>query len=316
MKKTSNTNRLNSKNTLYISALLVVIVIIIFNIDLFKQSLIVISDSVGAYVLIAALLVISTYVFSTASFYSLKHHKVLFNRILLVQIASGFANRLLPAGVGGLALNTRFFVKQKHKLSQALSIVTVNNFMGFLAHISLLLFLTFTSDFSFNLLPELNVGTLISVLLLMCFILILFRVLALYFKNAYKKIEKLINSLMLAFKFYSRNPFKLTISFIASVCLTISYFGCLYFCVKAIGVDNTVLQAAVVFSAGVIFGSISPTPGGVGGAEIALTASLVATGSNLTDALSVALLFRFLTFWLPIIPGFIAFQYSLKRSYI
>jgi uncharacterized membrane protein YbhN (UPF0104 family) len=52
----------------------------------------------------------------------------------------------------------------------------------------------------------------------------------------------------------------------------------------------------------------TPTPGGIGGAEAALTAGLVASGQSAADSLAAALLFRAVTYWLPMVLGYAAFQ--------
>ena len=55
------------------------------------------------------------------------------------------------------------------------------------------------------------------------------------------------------------------------------------------------------------------TPGGIGAVEAALTAGLVATGLHGTEAASAVLLFRLLTFWLPVPVGWVAFNYLERR---
>ena len=67
---------------------------------------------------------------------------------------------------------------------------------------------------------------------------------------------------------------------------------------------------------GSALGAIVPTPGGVGAVEAALTAGLVAAGLHGTEAASAVLLFRLLTFWLPVPIGWVALNYLERKDAI
>jgi uncharacterized protein (TIRG00374 family) len=73
-------------------------------------------------------------------------------------------------------------------------------------------------------------------------------------------------------------------------------------------------SVAVVYLTGSALGSIIPTPGGLGAVEAALTAGLIATGMHGTVAASVVLLFRLLTFWLPVPFGWVALSYLERKQ--
>jgi uncharacterized membrane protein YbhN (UPF0104 family) len=59
-----------------------------------------------------------------------------------------------------------------------------------------------------------------------------------------------------------------------------------------------------------------PTPGGLGAVEAALSAALTAAGLPGATAVSAVLLFRTLTFWLPVPAGWGAFNYLERHQYI
>ncbi|EFK95656.1 conserved hypothetical protein [sediment metagenome] len=99
-----------------------------------------------------------------------------------------------------------------------------------------------------------------------------------------------------------------------SMMITACYAAVLYFAIHALGADASLLQTFIVLTAGVAAASVTPTPGGIGGAEAGLVAGLVSIGITADVGLSIALVYRFVTFWLPILPGFIAFQIALKRD--
>jgi uncharacterized protein (TIRG00374 family) len=62
-----------------------------------------------------------------------------------------------------------------------------------------------------------------------------------------------------------------------------------------------------------MFGNLLPMPGGVGGVEGGMIAALVAFGVDAGQAVVAVLLFRGVTFWLPMIPGVIAY-FQLRRT--
>ena len=69
---------------------------------------------------------------------------------------------------------------------------------------------------------------------------------------------------------------------------------------------------AVVYFAGAIIGSAVPTPGGLGGIEAALSAGLIAVGVDSGTAVSSVLLYRIVTYWLPIPFGWVSINHLTK----
>ena len=49
--------------------------------------------------------------------------------------------------------------------------------------------------------------------------------------------------------------------------------------------------------------SVAPTPGGIGAVEAALIAGLTTVGVQSEVAVPAVFMFRIVTFWLPILPG-------------
>ena len=99
-----------------------------------------------------------------------------------------------------------------------------------------------------------------------------------------------------------------------SVLVTSSYIACLYVSLWAFGGTAGVAAVAVVYLAGSAVGAAAPTPGGLGAIEAALIAGLNATGVPATTSVSTVLLFRLITFWLPILPGWLAFNVMTHRG--
>jgi uncharacterized protein (TIRG00374 family) len=111
-----------------------------------------------------------------------------------------------------------------------------------------------------------------------------------------------------------QQPRKLAEGIGGALMLTICYILCLDVCVRAFGGSISLTSVAVVYLTGSALGSVVPTPGGLGAVEAALSAGLTATGLPAATAVSAVLLFRLLTFWLPVPAGWLAFSYLRRRQ--
>jgi uncharacterized protein (TIRG00374 family) len=88
-------------------------------------------------------------------------------------------------------------------------------------------------------------------------------------------------------------------------------------CIDAFGGSVPWSLVAVIVLAGTALGSAAPTPGGLGAVEAVLVAGLTAAaGVDGAVAVSSVLLFRLLTFWLPVAPGWAAFTHLQRREAI
>ena len=73
---------------------------------------------------------------------------------------------------------------------------------------------------------------------------------------------------------------------------------------------------AITYLASNTVGSVVPSPGGIGPVEIALTAGLVAAGVPSGVALSTAIVYRLVTFWIPIPIGWLSLQRLQKLGHL
>jgi uncharacterized protein (TIRG00374 family) len=112
----------------------------------------------------------------------------------------------------------------------------------------------------------------------------------------------------------AQQPGKLARGVGGALLLSLAYILCLTACVAAFGPAAPVASIAVVYLTGSALGSIMPTPGGLGAVEAALTAGLTAAGITGAVAVSSVLLFRLLTFWLPVPFGWAALNFLERKQ--
>ena len=60
----------------------------------------------------------------------------------------------------------------------------------------------------------------------------------------------------------------------------------------------------------------SPTPGGVGAIEAALTAGLTGIGVSAGAAVAAVILYRLATYWLPVLPGWLSLRQLQRMDYV
>jgi uncharacterized protein (TIRG00374 family) len=114
----------------------------------------------------------------------------------------------------------------------------------------------------------------------------------------------------------AHEPVRLVALLVSTAWLTILSVLVLAVSATASGADVGLLEVFVVYLASSAVASLSPTPGNLGSSELAFTAGLVAVGVTPPVALAAVLLYRLLTFWLPIVPGLLAFRSLRARGAI
>ena len=233
-------------------------------------------------------------------------------KTLLVQVSSSFTNRLLPAGTGGLATFTRYLITQGHTQQQAVALATVNNIFGFLGMLILTVSVAIISNTPLDQAIRYSIPTWVYILVVG--IVASAAIVLVTVKSIRNKVIKIAKNVVTDFKLIAANPLQLILALIFSMLITIAYAAVLYACIYALGGEASVLQTFIVLTMGVAAASVTPTPGGIGGAEAGLVAGLTSIGISSDISLSIALAYRFATFWLPILPGFIAFQFALKKK--
>lgn len=263
-------------------------------------------------VVLAAGLVFLTYCFATSVYIMLAVRGLRFWPTLMVQGSTAFTNRLLPAGLGGLSIYVAYLRKTKHTLPQSLAIAATNNVVGLIAHGLLLAIVIMIGGGSLTghwhaaiprqwwLYGAIAVGVLV--------------IISLSVEKLRHRIVRAVSQFGRYVISYRQHPGRLVAALLFAMLITICYVGALYACARAVGLEQSYWQLFIVFTIGMAAGTATPTPGGLGGLEAGAVASLVAYGSSAATALAAVLLYRLLTYWLPIIPGVIAFL-AVRRRY-
>jgi uncharacterized protein (TIRG00374 family) len=114
----------------------------------------------------------------------------------------------------------------------------------------------------------------------------------------------------------ARSPVKIIVLFTGITLLSVGYAACLYFSLRAFDAQASYAAVALVYLTAGTVAAAAPTPGGLGAVEAILLAALTGIGIASPTALAGIFLYRLATFWLPILPGFLAFRWLTARDSI
>ncbi|WP_372593601.1 flippase-like domain-containing protein [Actinotalea sp.] len=98
-------------------------------------------------------------------------------------------------------------------------------------------------------------------------------------------------------------PGRMAVALVGNLLLSVGWVLAFQASLLAFGVQLSLVQVAIIYFAGNTAGGAVPTPGGIGGIEVALIALLTSAGVNPGVAASAVTVFRLATYWLQIPLG-------------
>jgi undecaprenyl-diphosphatase len=269
-------------------------------------------DAIGSarwhWIALAAVLSALTYVGAAIGQMGAVTHRLALARTTAVQVASSYVNRITPGNVGGLGVNVRYLVNAGIDRAEAISAVALNTVAGAIVHVLGLvvaLAVVSTSEVGDVRLPS-GWGLLTGVALTLA-------VLGIVLWSPLGR-RRLVPPAVYALRGMGEvAPGKAVELFGGSVLLTGCYALALATSLEAFGADVSLAHAVAVYLGSAAIASLSPTPGGLGAMEAALVAGLTVVGVMPGPAIAGVLAFRLLTYWLPILPGGVAYR-ALQRN--
>ncbi|MYW49213.1 lysylphosphatidylglycerol synthase transmembrane domain-containing protein [Streptomyces sp. SID161] len=268
------------------------------------------------WVIAAVLFSALSYVAAAMALLGFVPERVPFLRTVGAQVAGSFVKIVAPAAVGGVALNTRFLQRAGVRPGLAVASVGASQLFGLGCHILMLLsfgYLTGTEKT-----PSLSPSrTVIAGLLTVAVLVLVVTSVPFLRKFVVTRVRSLFAGVVPRMLDVLQRPQKLVTGIGGMLLLTACFVMCLDASIRAFGdgsVSLSIASVAVVFLAGNALGSAAPTPGGVGAVEATLTVGLIAVGLPKEVAAPAVLLFRLLTLWLPVLPGWLAFNHLTRKG--
>ncbi|KMO82163.1 hypothetical protein BST22_17060 [Mycolicibacterium chubuense] len=242
---------------------------------------------------------------------------VSFRNLAIMQVANTFAATTTPAGVGGLALSTRFLQKGGLGALRATTAVALQQSVQVLTHITLLIIFSAAAGASANLsrfVPGATVlyliaGAALGAVGVFLFVPKLRRWLATAVRPRLKEVLDDLVEL-------AREPKRLALIILGCAATTLGAALALWASIEAFGGNASFVTVTIVTMVGGTLASAAPTPGGVGAVEAALIGGLAAFGVPAAVAVPSVLLYRILTCWLPVFIGWPIMRWLTRRDMI
>ena len=227
-----------------------------------------------------------------------------------VHLASSVVSLVAPAGVGGAAINLRFLNRKGVPTPVGVATVALVQIIQFVVTVVLLIVLAATTGQSTGLsLPSGWVMVAAGLVAVVTVALVIPRVRSFLWAKAEPTYRQVWPRLM----WILSNPGRLALGAAGTVLLSLSYVLSFAASLWAFGYTLPFSVLAITYLASNTVGSVVPAPGGIGPVEIALTAGLATAGVPGGVALSAAIVYRLVTFWIPIPVGWLSLR-RLQRT--
>lgn len=258
-----------------------------------------------------------TYLGAAAALWACANGLVSFKNLAIMQVANTFAATTTPAGIGGLALSTRFLRKAGLGTVRATAAVALQQTVQVLTHVVLLIFFSAAVGASADLshfVPSATILYLVAGLALgavgaFLFVPRLRRWLGTEVRPRLTEVGGDLVELV-------REPKRLALIVLGCAATTLGMALALWASVEAFGGGTTFVTVTVVTMIGGTLASAAPTPGGVGAVEAALIGGLAAFGVPAAVGVPSVLLYRVLTCWLPVFVGWPIMRWLTRNEMI
>ena len=251
---------------------------------------------------------------------------VRFGPVLMLQYAIQFIALALPSTAARIALEIRFFQGYGVTPSGAVSISVLDSVCGFVVQVIVIIVTLLSGLVTLNLAEptsdssgsssDSSAGELLLIVgvLILCLALIAVAI-PRYRRIIRERVSSSRAEVSVALRVL-RSPAKVLMIFLGQVSAQVLQAAVLGLCLKAFGYEASLASLILVNTLVSLFAGLMPVPGGVGVAEAAYTAGLIALGIPQAAALSTALAFRAVTFYLPPIWGGFAMRWLRQRSFV
>jgi uncharacterized membrane protein YbhN (UPF0104 family) len=236
--------------------------------------------------------------------------------VILLQYAIQFLGLAVPSSAARIALEIRFFQRVGLSATGAVAVGVIDSVCGFVVQILLIAGVTLSGLASLNLPAEGQSRSFDGrIVLVGVVVLVLLGVVALAVPRSRAFLRDKTAGVGESLRVL-RSPAKVAMIFAGNLAAQILLTMILGSCLRAFGQQLTFAELILVNMLVILFAGFMPVPGGMGVAEAGYTAGLVALGVPHAAALSTAMAYRLVTYYLPPIWGAAAMRWLRGRSYV
>ncbi|MFD1718878.1 lysylphosphatidylglycerol synthase domain-containing protein [Georgenia deserti] len=253
-----------------------------------------------------------TYLGSAMSLEAFSPERLGLWRTLLVQVAASVVSLVAPAGIGPAALNLRFLNKQRIAMPLAVASVGLMQVSQFITTVLLLIAVALVTGSAGTLsAPSGAVLLAVGLVVLAIGLVLLIPKLRTW---TWSRVEPTLRQVWPRLVWVVSNPSRLLLGITGNLVMTAGFVAAFGASLAAFGHSLPLTNLAITFLAANSIGAAVPSPGGIGPVEAALTTGLTLAGIPAGTAVSVAILFRVLTFWGRVPLGWGALRYLQRKE--
>jgi uncharacterized protein (TIRG00374 family) len=232
------------------------------------------------------------------------------------QMAAAFMNRVTPSNVGGMAVNARYLQVSGVDAATATATVGLTSATEAIVNVILVvLFFTWagrgTDGLSLSLPSSTTVRVVVVVLVLA---VVVFALTSRGRKLFNEKVKPFLRGVRTSLAEVAHSPPRMLAMFGGGFGRAILDFVALVVALAAFGPVPAIAPLGAAYIAASVLASASPTPGGLGAVEAALIAGLVSIGVPVSQATPAVLVYRLITYWLVMLPGWVSLKVMEKRG--
>jgi len=230
--------------------------------------------------------------------------------LTLLQFAGSFVNHFLPFSLGAIGLTSQYYQSLGKRQAEAIAIAILPIIFGVLTTVSIVALISPVTishlAHNYRLLTNHKWLVAIAALGLVTGILAL--------PAFQKRVRSMAEGTIKGLKaLQSLRQLGLLIA--GSIAISLSATIALLVSVKAMHAQAAFVDVFVLYVTASLVSNIVPTPGGLGATEAVLAVGLASTGVPVPAAVAATLLYRFLTFWLPIPVGIISLRIINRHKF-
>jgi uncharacterized membrane protein YbhN (UPF0104 family) len=294
--------------------LLLVLYIFVPQLGNLKEGIAAIKSANPAYVIAATLVFCLGFPILAWKYIKIGQIPLIYWLTLKVQFAGAFISKLLPQSVGSLTVNTYYLTAAGHTITQSASVMALNALTSSIGFgLIIIAAIIFGGSSMLGNIQHKDHNTLVIIGILIAVSIILWFVVHMRFFK--QKVSGFIASLWDNFKTYKEQPSKVLWGIVSNAAGSMTGITALYLCGHAVGLPITLPQVVLSYAFGSIAGNLVPTPGGLGGAEAGLYAGFVLAGYDESASFAAVMIYRMITYWMPIIPGYLFFRNLRKTTF-
>lgn len=286
----------------------------------------------GEWLALAALATVGMWLAGTVSLFGAIPVRPPLRRVFAVQIAASFANHLLPAGSGGAVVNVRFLRRYGLSRGVAVGAIGLNSLVTGVTHLALLAGALVIAPSTLEevgrrgprhgRVPLPHGGWGIALLIAFGALVVLLATLrrprAAMARGAARVAARLREVMreMEQLRAVLRHPGRAVALWLGSLSMPLCHAVILVSVLRSLGVPATLGTIMVIYLGVSALAAIVPSPGAIGGLDVALAAALAAVGVSSAVAIGAMLGYRLITVWLPLLPAAFVFAVLLRRRII